>query len=250
MRYYPDFAEAIRAAKRDLDNYGDDIDPGTWQGIPTEGKPDLMTREVLNWGMAVACPDNIHDLKNFIRPNLPWADLEFEDRTSGEQRNPHHSLEQWPWWQGEKQADLTQTAGKFSHTYSERLWDHAGGLDDLIRRLANDPYGRQAYMPMYKHSDLREEGRVPCSLGWQFMMRRDKLHMWYFIRSCDYVRHFRDDIYLAARLQLWVIEMLVEHELRHDRPQVWVDVKPGYLQMLICSLHYHKGDAHVLSVQG
>ena len=78
------------------------------------------------------------------------------------------------------------------------------------------------------------------------MLRDEKLHLWYFIRSCDYVRHFRDDIYLAARLLLWVLDELLERELRGDTEQHWYDVSPGYLHMLVCSLHYHRGDAHLV----
>jgi hypothetical protein len=47
-----------------------------------------------------------------------------------------------------------------------------------------------------------------------------------------------------------VLEQLTDRELFDDTlaadQQLWVDVDPGYLHMLICSLHYHKGDEHLV----
>jgi hypothetical protein len=68
--------------------------------------------------------------------------------------------------------------------------------------------------------------------------------MWYPIRSCDLVRHFRDDLYMASRLMLWVLTELQEEELRGDNPQLWVDVSPGILHFTAYSFHVHKGDLH------
>lgn len=283
MRHYPNFTIAIRDSLAALERYGDDVDPGKWQGVSTEGKPDLVTREVLNWGIGVPvgrhhmsqppgecmrADDLLSYLQHEIEPNLPWADLEFEDRISREPRNPHYSLTEWPWWQG--QEGSTMFEGKFSHTYAERFWPKRatdetqyaksnlgiryklGDLDDLVTMLLNNPSTRQAYLPIYFPEDTGavHGGRIPCTLGYQFMLRENKMHMWYFIRSCDYVRHFRDDIYLACRLLLWVINEVQERWLRTDvqhkqNPNDW---QPGYLYMTCCSLHYHKGDQHLLDV--
>ena len=277
MRYYPDFSTAIREAHRQLRVYGTDVDPGRWQGVPTEGKPDLMTRELLNWGMSVNCPDNLTMLREDVAPNLPWADAHFAERVGRVPSNPGDAYERWPWWRG--QFDVTaSTMGndpnadefRFTHTYQERFWPKRAGdspypqeklrtmygiryeygdLDDLVELLMRDPYTRQAYLPIFFPEDTGavHEGRIPCTLGYQFLLRDGKLQMWYFIRSCDYIRHFRDDIYLAARLQLWVLDELRERELRGSEPQVWFDVDPGWFNMLICSLHYHRGDEHLIS---
>lgn len=272
MRYYADFERAIQASRKALDQFGEDVDPGRWQGVPTDGKPDLVTREILDWGISVAVPDNIDSLQKSIQPSLPWADLEFEDRVGRVPQNPHKSLEHWPWWQGQEGA--TMFGGKFSHTYAERFWPREAGreerveqklwpkmrgiryrygdLDDLITMLLNDPQTRQAYLPIFFPEDTGavHGGRIPCTLGYQFMLRDNKLHMWYFIRSCDYIRHFRDDIYLACRLLLWVLDELSGRWMRTDvnHKVNWETVDPGYLHMTCCSLHYHKGDEHLLNL--
>lgn len=63
--------------------------------------------------------------------------------------------------------------------------------------------------------------------------------MWYPIRSCDAVRHFRDDLYMACRLMLWVLQELIDK----DKDQ-WINVCPGTLHFTAYSFHIHKGDMH------
>jgi hypothetical protein len=90
-------------------------------------------------------------------------------------------------------------------------------------------------------------GRIPCTLGYWFVLRNGKLNMTYYIRSCDYVRHFRDDIYLAVRLQLWVLQQVQQLALAHadhGEYEPWLDVTPGTFTMHIGSLHFHEGDRH------
>lgn len=279
MRYYSCFSDAIRDARRQLHNYGNWVDTGHWQGVSTEGKPDLETRELLSFAMSVPIPDNLDALAADVQPNLPWADEHFRERVGGDPTNPGEAYQNWPWWRG--QYDVTaSTVGdnpdhddfRFDHTYQERFWPkyaaelahpypgrsskagairgiryEYGDLRDVVDLLFKEPYTRQAYLPIFFPEDTgaAHGGRIPCTLGYQFMLRDNKLHCWYFIRSCDFVRHFKDDIYLAARLCMWVLAELVEAELRwvnSDEPQIWVDVDPGNLNMVICSLHYHRGD--------
>jgi thymidylate synthase len=71
--------------------------------------------------------------------------------------------------------------------------------------------------------------RVPCSLGYHFLIRRGKLSCRYFIRSCDFVRHFNDDVYMTARLMQWVADQLP-------------GVECGKLLVWVGSLHCMKGD--------
>lgn len=294
LRYFNDFSGAIRQARRDLIEFGEDVDAGRWQGVPTLGRPDLITRELMGWGMSCHTDQRHHFqqdddllpiLQDQIKPNLPWADDHFAERVSRIPSNPGEEYKNWPWWLGQDERSMIQihqTSPEdfdliFSHTYQERFWPKWAGyegpghhqqrgapgykdgilggirysygdLDDLVNLLYRDPHTRQAYLPIFFPEDTGavHGGRIPCTLGYQFLLRDNRLHLWYFIRSCDYVRHFRDDIYLAARLLLWVIEQLQEKELRGDLPQLWVDVDPGYLHMLICSLHYHRGDEHII----
>jgi thymidylate synthase len=83
--------------------------------------------------------------------------------------------------------------------------------------------------------------RVPCTIGYHFMRRGNYLHMVYYIRSCDYLRHFRDDIYMACRKLMWVLDLLKERD-----PERWGDVVPGYYAMHITSLHCFNKEKEVL----
>src|SRR5690606_6346025 len=119
----------------------------------------------------------------------------------------------------------------FSHTYPERFWPKWAGVEDygmklrdfthegirflygdyndLIEVIKKDPTTRQAYLPIWFPEDLNAAingQRVPCTLGYHFIIRRGYLHINYFIRSCDIIRHFKNDIYLACRLVYDVIK--------------------------------------------
>jgi hypothetical protein len=276
---YLNFAEAIDHHKTMLVEDGLMVDTGHWQGVPTEGRPDLQTRELMNVNFTVPLIDPtqpiipisndamLAQLQAYIEPNLPWADEHFAERVSGVPSNPGEAYKTWPWWRG--QVGTTQRDGKFDHTYQERYWPkeagdpenrdniwpregiryHYGDLDDLVSLLFDYPGTRQAYLPIFYPEDTGNvfRGRIPCTLGYQFLLRGDVLHMWYFIRSCDFVRHFRDDLYLSARLLLWVIRELVNRELRAANPQFWVDINPGSFTFVCPSLHIHRGDEHLVS---
>jgi thymidylate synthase len=171
--------------------------------------------------------------------------------------NPDPSYERWPWWNGQ---EVSKQAGEqFTHTYSERFWPpflekgiryEYGNFNDLLRLLKREKYTRQAYLPIFFPEDTGtvHGGRVPCTLGYHFMLRENRLSMWYFIRSCDLIRHFRDDLYLSARLLVWVLEECKNRTLEEDggHDGVWDDVRPGYFTFICPSLHYHRGDEHLV----
>jgi predicted esterase YcpF (UPF0227 family) len=68
--------------------------------------------------------------------------------------------------------------------------------------------------------------------------------MVYYIRSCDYLRHFRDDIYMACRKILWVLDTLKKRD-----PEIWGSVTPGYYAMHITSLHCFNKEKGVLKLK-
>jgi thymidylate synthase len=113
-----------------------------------------------------------------------------------------------------------------------------GDLNDIISHLAKHPLSRQAYLPIWFPEDtgVHHGERVPCTLGYHFIQRDGYLHTIYYIRSCDVVRHFQDDIYLAVRLTIWLLE-----KLREVDPE-WKKVLPGFFTMHITSLHAFKND--------
>jgi len=278
--YFSDFEDAASYAFESLKHSGAMVDAGRWQGVPTEGKPDLQTKELLDLQFNVnleraSWHDPIREtyvetLAREIHPNLPWADEHFAERIGGLPLNPDPSYKNWPWWRGQEAAAMSagyQT--KFTHTYSERFWPKQAGrytLDrgalraahgirypygdygDVLDLLAREPHTRQAYLPIFFPEDTGavHGGRIPCSLGYHFLLRGNRLHCWYDIRSCDAVRHFRDDLYLAARLVDHTLTELVDRELHGDAEQLWVDVNPGILFFKCHSFHVHMGDYHLL----
>jgi thymidylate synthase len=164
-------------------------------------------------------------------------------------------MQHWPWWRG-------QIDEKMSHTYSERFWPSVvegdegtnyfregiryrwGDLQDVIQLLQDQPFTRQATLPIFFPEDTGavHGGRVPCTLHYHFLRRSGKLHLWYAIRSCDAVRHFRDDIYMAARLCQYVISQLKSFE----GDSSWDIVEPGMLYFTAYSFHVHRADEHLL----
>lgn len=117
-----------------------------------------------------------------------------------------------------------------------------GDLGDVISLLEKTPLTRQAFLPVWFPEDTGDAnpGRKPCTLGYHFIMRDNKLDLTYYIRSCDFVRHFRDDIYLSIRLLLWVLNRLGE------RDDNWKRVEPGEFVMHITSLHFFRNDWQLL----
>jgi hypothetical protein len=206
-------------------------------------------------------------LREDIHPNLPWADDHFAERVCGEPLNPGETWKTWPY--ALKADGFRDEHGQFNHNYMERYWPKFAGecwrhngemsamrepaqrgirstygdLDDVMRLLVHDPYTRQAYLPVWFPEDtgIGDGGRKPCTLGYHFMMRNDRLHITYYIRSCDFIRHFRDDIYLTARLNLWMLDQLKEFG---EHSPVWQNVQPGMFVMHIASLHMFVNDYH------
>ena len=247
--------------------HGKDVHTESWQGIDIRERPDAVTTELLNVTLKVDLRNN-RDLNHWrteCRPNLPWADDHFAERVSGEPLNPPPS---WAWWPWNKSAAKHRSAEKFNHTYPERFWPKFAGddplrahrvqplrgirwtygdLEDVIKLLRKEPLTRQAYMPMFFPEDtgIGDGGRKPCTLGYQFIVRDNRLHCFYPMRSCDLMRHFRDDVYLAIRLMLWVIEQC--SDARGDTPKpvkhaFWQHVTPGSLTMHMTSLHCFVND--------
>jgi hypothetical protein len=252
---------AIEGAYHALLSEGVDVDTGHWQGYPTGGKPDLVTKEIINLSFTARIPHTVPELEREVKPNLPWAEVEFLERVGRVGRNPHASLQQWPHWR--EQSDSTMYNGMFSHTYSERFWPNDtgedpvgrlrgiryayGDLDDVLTLLRSHPHTRQATFPIFFPEDTgaTHGGRIPCTLHYHFLLRQDRLHMWYPIRSCDAHRHFRDDVYMAMRLNQWVIEEILHADNDYPEQALWENVRPGTLCFTAYSFHLHHGDLAV-----
>ena len=253
MKTFSKPSDAIKWSKEKLLNHGYVVQTERWQGIPS---PDDMW-ETMNLSFQMFIPQTLEELRDQVKPNLPWADDHFEERIGGQPLNPPPSNEWWPF--NQKKNEEFKKDEKFSHTYPERLWPkyaaeepnstmfgiryNYGDFGDVIDLLQKEPFTRQAFLPMWFPEDTGSVHgeRVPCTIGYHFMRRGNYLHIVYYIRSCDYLRHFRDDIYMACRKLMWVLETLKERD-----PERWEDVVPGYYAMHITSLHCFNKEKEVL----
>ena len=265
MRLYPLFKLAIAQVRRDIETVSYEVDGQRWQSVDVSDKPEMKTREVFNNSFTVPLENHGMDLERYredIEPNLPWADNHFLERVGGEPLNPGEEWKRWPW--GNKADTFRDKGGQFSHTYMERYWPQIdmevgrhrqgirycyGDLLDVANHLVEQPDSRQAFLPVWFPEDtgVVHRERVPCTLGYHFLQRHGYLHMTYYIRSCDFVRHFRDDLYLSVRLLLWMLDELRSIE-KIANPQAlagtyfWPRVKPGMFVFHCVSMHCFEND--------
>jgi hypothetical protein len=231
---------------------------GKWQQLDVSQSSLHATYELLNVTFWYQMPATVHGAQDLIQPDLPWAEAHFQERVGGKPINPGVEHANWPYHAG--RVELHQNGGRYDHNYMERIWptdlkldtelDYGvsngnrftgyrfpvGDLDDVVTLLAEDSGTRQAYLPIWFPEDTGATmgQRVPCSLGYHFIIRDGILHCQYNLRSCEIYRHFTNDIYMAIRLVQWVAEQL---SMVHS-----VDVGVGQLTTHVVSLHGFVGD--------
>lgn len=208
-------------------------------------------------------------------PNLPWADNHFAERVCGEPLNPGVEWANWPWSASADKFRNNQRFNhnymeRLWPKYARRTDDGRlplgfgsgarrfpkgdlrpkygiafpyGDLEDLVDLLAKEPFTRQAYIPLFFPEDTgyADGGRKVCTLGYQVLVRENEMgvpraHIWYPMRSCDFIRHWSDDCYLAVRLLLWIIERC------RERNPIWNGIRPGSFSMHMTSLHIFEND--------
>lgn len=239
---YWNFTQAIKSIAEGF-SADSKVKTETWQAISTANRPEMETLEQLFVSFSVPLPSQltVERLRLDVHPDLPWADDHFYERVSGVPYNPPPSEAWWP--HAASNHPFKDASGKFSHTYPERMWPkdlahgvrfRYGDLNDLVELLRTQPLTRQAYLPIFFPEDTgaHHGQRIPCTLGYHFIQRNNKLNVVYYIRSCDFHRHFRNDIYFTCRLLLWVLEKTK-----------WEGVTPGQFVMHITSLHLFVNDA-------
>lgn len=228
------------------------INAGTWQQLDISNSSAHDTWELLNVTMVLKMPSDISEAQQMIQPDLPWAEDHFAERVGGKPINPGVAWEYWPYHR--HGVDLHLREGKkYDHNYMERMWCKGlvfedpligwdpfrgyrfpvGDLRDVVNQLKKNPSTRQAYLPIWFPEDTGaiENQRIPCSIGYHFIIRDNKLHLQYNLRSCEIYRHFTNDVYLAIRLAQWMDEQLLELEL-----------EMGNLTMHMVSFHGFVGD--------
>lgn len=250
--------DIVHNLRGDLLNKGWVVDRNEWQGI-RDYRPQTKVREIPDVHFKVPVPSFQSLWADNVKPNLPWAEDHFQERISGEPLNPGKEYKNWPWY--DQGVEEHKPRGKFSHTYMERFWpkiqenEEEGGfyrvgirfeygdLAGLVELLQERPFTRQAYLPIWFPEDLTAAWlgeRVPCTLGYHFQMLPhedvNSLHMTYFMRSCDYYRYLRDDVYMAGRLLQWIVDKLPNCE-------------PGNLTMNIANLHIFNAETERLETE-
>jgi thymidylate synthase len=247
-------SKLISNAFENLDTLGSITSAKKWQAID----PFDDMHETINGYYQAQMPEDIEGISKETKADLPWAENHFKERINPNcNHNPGYEYQNWPYYKvntkdndskfrGEKKDSEEETF--FSHTYMERFWPNKeligtgkmgynfGNFADLIDRLKDDPGSRQAFYAIWHPQDSNNDGvRLPCTIGYHFLIRNNKLHITYLIRSCDIFRHFKNDIYMTVRLAQYV------------RDQVDPNIEMGTLSMWIGSLHCWNAEKGMLS---
>lgn len=213
MRIYVNAEEMVEETKRDLAEMGITVRPATMQDKYIKGDPAYETKELQNYSYCLLNARS-KDIPGVIQP---WADAEFQERIT----DPWRRAQDGSCWDANfinpgKAWELRKEVwteylhdGKLAYTYNELIWNN-DQVTKIINRLKEDPDSRQLWISLWnpnKDPDfLGGLSRVPCSLGYGFQVRDGKLNMHYVMRSCDFVTHFRNDVYLAIKFLEWVAE--------------------------------------------
>ena len=222
---------------------------GTWQRLDVSQSDAHATYELLNAMIQIPIPESMEAAQRAIQPSLPWAEDHFQERVGGEPVNPGSTHHYWPFHGQGMDLHLRKTI--YDHNYMERIWPKEAGwdcdqsviphfgirfaygdLDDVVDLLQREPHTRQAYLPIWFPEDtgVNANQRVPCTIGYHFIVRDGQLHVQYNMRSLEIYRHLTNDVYLAMRLAQWVARR--------------IGVSPGVLTMHAVSLHGFVGDRH------
>jgi hypothetical protein len=233
------------------------VNVGEWQSQAIQTPMRELLHVTFEWEM----PDFAEEVALVTGARLPWAEDHFLERVGGEPLNPSPSEAWWPFAQkksGDTNHDHKSEGEAFSHTYPERMWPkfanegqeapmgsrfdyiphqgirfEYGDLNDVVNQLSKSPNTRQAYLPIWFPEDTGavHGKRVPCTLGYHFIIRDGVLDISYFMRSTDLLRHFQDDVYLAVRLAQWVVS-----QLRGDNP---------HRPLRVGKLIFHTANMHI-----
>jgi len=247
MRIFNNFDEARNEIARDLKEMGLRVDNVTMQ----DKHGSFPTLELINYGYTVTSPR-----LGQLHPVMPWAAIEWQDRLRAilgdvsmlgnswrERADDHIDWAQFLEYNGspipdgvslEELKDEYPAAAndplRLAYSYGERL-----ALNDqvfkVIRELRENPTSRQLYVAMWDpHQDIDRVGyrRVPCSIGWHFLLRNGNLNLTYTMRSCDFVTHWQNDVWLAMNLLYFVCEK--------------TGTNPGHFSQFINSFHVYEKD--------
>lgn len=209
MRAFATFDEVKSEVGRDLKELAVVYQSLSVQDQFVLNDPGFQTHELINYSYTLLDPNTVkvpNDQAFYIAE-------EFRERTSGKPINPGSAfLNDEAYW-SQFLHDDEEGYPRFSYTYAERM---AGALEEVVFTLRHDKNTRRAYLPIFWPQDVDKgsrEIRIPCSLGYAFLVRHNKLWMHYIMRSCDFAKHFHKDVCLAVMLQQYVFNRVQVKEL-------------------------------------
>jgi len=219
-RIFETMKEAINEIERDIMEMGIQVHPHSMQNKMVSDDENFETLEVQNYSFAIL---KLTDKDEQVSDCLNWCKAEFEERIAPFDINPGDAWKLRPEVWKEFLTDL----GTFDYTYNERIRKQ---LTEVIKELKENPDSRRACIDIHKPYDtinfMRALVRIPCSMYYQFLIRRGKLDIIYNMRSSDFDTHFKNDIWLAGELRDYIARQ--------------IDIEPGMFFMNIGSLHRYK----------
>lgn len=241
MRIYQTLYDAVNETARDLKVRGITVECNSYQDKILEGE-DRYVKELVGVDFKVDKPllhrDDIikYIFKEEKESNkiLKYCKQEIKDRCSGKPLNPGNSYK----IRSDMWNKFLEDSGKFSYQYAERLWTNQQ-FENVINILSKDSGTRQAVLSIWnpdKDMDLSKLGggnRIPCSLNYQFLIRNDRLHCIYSMRSNDFLGHHVIDLYCCTGLMEYVVKRL---------KGVYPNLKIGSLTYMCGSLHAFNWD--------
>jgi len=243
MRIYKTIKEALDETLRDLKVRGITTECNSYQDKKLTGR-ERFVKELIGVDFKIDKPllerdDAVrfvfHDDADRI---IKYCHQEIKDRTSGVPLNPGNSYKiREDMW-----SKFIEGTGKFSYQYAERLWTN-NQFKTVIDCLRNDPGTRQAVLSVWNptldmnSTKLGGGNRIPCSLEYQFLLRNNRLHCIYTMRSNSAFEHCCIDLYCASGLMEYVVEQLKD---------TYPDLKVGSLTYCCGSLHMFQWDVDQL----
>ena len=234
MRIYKTIKDALNESFRDLKVRGISVECNSYQDKKLVGE-DRYVKELTGVAFKIDKPLlNRDDAIRYVFKEesdkiIKYCKQEIKDRCSGKPLNPGRSykIRQDMW------NKFLENNNKFSYQYAERLWTNNQFMN-VILTLINDSGTRQAVLSVWnpdKDMDISKTGggnRIPCSLNYQFVIRNNRLHCIYSMRSNSAIEHCPIDLYCASGLMEYVVKILKSH---------YPDLKVGSLTYICGSFH-------------
>lgn len=169
--------------------------------------------------------------------NYRFLQTELKEWLDPETDNPGVAWREDP----ERWAGFLREDGTFQYTYNQRLhlkprepWGSRSfvgrsQIDNAKEALLRDPYTRQAFIGIWcpyldSPSTLAHgpEGRVPCTLGYQFFIRERAqtpcLEMVYYMRSLNVSWNLWNDLFLVTGFFQWFLKELESSQVCRGVP--------------------------------